>query len=105
MWSILMSKTYVYIDEKNRLRNEAGRLIKPDKNGRYWIRTPPKKEPTEEELMFYWWRLVIVLFYPVFWIRDVILSLFGKADYFDRRMETMASFKAYIARHEAKLKS
>lgn len=99
-----MAKTYVYIDEKDRLRDASGRQIKPDKEGRYWIRVPEKKEPTEEELIFYWWRLVIFLFYPVFWVRDVVLSLFGNANYFERRIETMASFKAYLEKHESRIK-
>ena len=98
-----MPKTYIHIDDKNRVLDESGRQIKPDKAGRYWIRVPEKKEPTEDELMFYWWRLVVFLFYPVFWVRDVVLSLFGKANYFDRRIETMASFKAYLEKHESEV--
>ena len=101
---IAMSKTYFYIDEKDKIRDAAGKLIKPDKQGRYWIRAPKKKEPTEDELMFYWWRLVVLLFYPVFWVRDVVLSVFGKANYFERRIATMESFRGYLEKHEAKLK-
>ena len=100
-----MRKTYIYIDKKNQVRDEKDRLIKPDKKGRYWIHVPEAKELSEEELTFYWWRLVIFLFYPVFWLRDVVFSLFGKANYFERRIETLASFKAYLEKHESDLKS
>ncbi len=95
-----MSKTYIYIDDKNRVRDEHGKLVKPDRQGRYWIRVSKKKEPSEEELMFYWWRLVILLFYPVFWVRDVVLSVFGKHNYFDRRISTLESFRGYLEKHE-----
>ena len=95
-----MSKTYFYIDDKDKVRDASGKLIRPDKQGRYWIRVPKKEEPTEDELMFYWWRLVVLLFYPVFWIRDVVLAVFGKAGYFERRIQTMQSFQGYLKKHE-----
>ncbi len=95
-----MSKTYIYIDKKNKVRDVHGKLIRPDKEGHYWIRVPDPVARSHDELMFYWWRLVVLLFYPVFWLRDVVLSFFGTSNYFERRIETMHSFKGYLEKHE-----
>ncbi|MEM8486534.1 MAG: hypothetical protein AAF564_13365 [Bacteroidota bacterium] len=100
-----MSKTYFYIDERQHVRDARGKRIRPDKQGRYWIRVPRREEPSEEELMFYWWRFVVLLFYPVFWVRDVMLAVFGKASYFERRIETLQSFQGYLQKHEDTLNS